>query len=145
MFTRSKTLTRFLIVSLVPCAALAAGLLIASQIVSAAGKPIPGIGVTVKKNPGKNTSNARTNQNGQFTASDLEPGSYTVSLKHAEKHAPPDSFKTAVITLEGVRGGTLIKRVPLADLRRGVTLEIEIVGRSAGTITGTCMATDEEK
>ena len=139
---RLKTSKHFLIAFLVACTAFAAGLLIASQVVMAATNPVKGIGVVVKKNPGGNTANARTNQDGKFTMK-LEPGSYTMTLKHADKIAP-DTFKTLVVTVEGARG-TPIKWFPIAELQKGVTLQIEIAGRGQSTITVTCMATDDER
>jgi carboxypeptidase family protein len=142
---RSKTSTSVLIASLIMCAAFVAGLVIVSQTVMAAATPIPGIGVIVKKTPGGGTANARTGDDGKFTIRSLETGSYTMTMKVIEDYPSPRKFKTAVIMIEGVRGGTLIKRVPLTELRGGVTLEIKIVGRVLGTITGTCMATDEER
>jgi hypothetical protein len=140
---RLKTSTRFLIASLVVFTTFAAGLLIASQMVLAATNPVRGIGVVVKKNPGGSTARATTGDDGKFTVPNLEPGSYTVSLKHADKVAP-DSFKTLVVTIEGARG-TPIKWFPIAELQKGVTFEIEVAGKGPSTITGTCMATDKER
>jgi hypothetical protein len=146
---RSKTSTRFLIAPLALCASLATGLLITSQIVLAVATPIKGIGVVVKRNPPRGQpSNARTNQDGKFTVGSLEPGSYTVSMKlddasQRENKFDFSKFKTAVITVEGVKGGKVEKRFPISELQNGMTFDIEIIERSAGTVTGTCMATDE--
>jgi hypothetical protein len=144
MMKRLKTSTRFLIAYLVLCVSFAAGLLVTSQIVLAAPKPIPGIGVAIRKNPPKGKpSNARTNQDGKFTVGSLEPGNYTLSLKHAD-YSPPDNFRILIITIEGGRGNKVEKRFPISELRRGITFDIEIE-RNGGTLTGTCMATDEPR
>jgi 5-hydroxyisourate hydrolase-like protein (transthyretin family) len=139
----------FRIASLILCTAIVAGLLITRTVLAAA-TPIKGIGVVIKKGEGANdrVSTARTNQDGKFTVSGVESGIYTISLKLDDASVKANSidfskFKTAVLTIEGVNGGSLIKRIPISELRRGVTLDIEVVGRRAGTVTGTCMATDE--
>lgn len=147
---RLKTSKHVLLASLVVCTALASVLLMARQIVLAAATPIPGVGVAIRKNPSGKASNARTNQDGTFTIENLETGSYTMSMKVIEDYPSPRKFKTAVITIKGVKGGTLIKRVPLTELRTGVTVEIEIVGKGIGSgalaaLKGTCMATDDER
>jgi hypothetical protein len=115
----------------------------------AATNPVKGIGVVVKKNPGGGKpSNARTNQDGKFTVSGIESGSYIIRMKLDDVSLTVNNidfskFRTAVITIEGVKGGSLIKRIPITELQRGVAFDIEVAGRGAGTVTGTCMATDE--
>ena len=58
------------------CAVLA----ITAQSAMASNKPIPGIDVIVKKNPGGNAITATTDADGQIVLKGLEPGDYVIEI-----------------------------------------------------------------
>lgn len=51
-----------------------------SHDVSASSNPIPGVGIVVKRNPGSSTARTKTDKDGKFEVSKLEPGSYTLEV-----------------------------------------------------------------
>jgi hypothetical protein len=58
------------------CAILA----FSASAATATNKPIPGIDVIVKKNPGGNAITATTDENGQITLRNLAPGDYEIDI-----------------------------------------------------------------
>lgn len=136
MMKRSKSSTSILIAALTLSTIFVVSITAFSQTGKAA-KPIPGIGVTIRKNPPKGAARTiQTNDEGSFTISGLEAGLYDIRLE-CKKCEGMDIGEAGVqLTLSGTTEGEFKRTLSKRQLISGVEFPIEIAGRGGKLIHG---------
>ena len=107
-------------------------------------KPVPSIGIVVKKNPGGGAERVVTGPQGQFTFSNLRTGSYTLEVAPGGPLRPGQPMQLELQAAPAGRapsGGELHKLQLTLKPGAGRPVTVEIT-RDGGQITGTLQVDD---
>ncbi len=103
--------------------------------------PVSGVDVTLENRSGANKTSAKTDAEGNFSVSGLEPGTYKLRMscndcRYEGKTSYEEQKYFFYVAVEGVKQLKFKKTVGLDKMLSGVEYTVKIAEGSKGTITG---------